>query len=355
MSVENKQSHIMLMYKGRLIKVGILVFFSLLMMVLYVSFFQHPPPDELLANNRKSHLSSGHYDFGESLFGSNDDTGEENDALNDDDDDNSSDESEDDKENEDNASDSDDEDDEEKNNDDDKDDTEDDSDKRKQVDNQAKKSYSNSKSDKGKAKDDILSHKKRELGNSEEIENADYWAKLLKQQNLVPIGAVYNKCDGKRIQLGTVVLMEDKENGGIKARTYVNITLEHTIDGGQFNIDSRYNGRSMYDNYWELCEVEDDLPDEEKTFTCPLKPGSYSRVKDKPIPGFLPKTVKYCTKLLRLREEAEKYAVLVKNKFECLYVEEADATRDIDQQWDCLKEATEKTNEEFLPRVNREA
>ncbi|GFR98138.1 craniofacial development protein 2-like [Elysia marginata] len=68
------------------------------------------------------------------------------------------------------------------------------------------------------------------------------------------------------------------------------------------------------------------------------------------------KTVTYCTKLLRLPEEAEKYAVFVKNKFECLYVEEADATRDIDQQWDCLKvEAIEKTNEEFLPRVNREA
>ncbi|GFS21211.1 craniofacial development protein 2-like [Elysia marginata] len=66
-------------------------------------------------------------------------------------------------------------------------------------------------------------------------------------------------------------------------------------------------------------------------------------------------TVKNCTKLLQLPEEAEKYAVLVKNKFECLYVEEADATRDIDQQWDCLKEAIEKTNEEFLPRVNREA
>ncbi|GFS24592.1 craniofacial development protein 2-like, partial [Elysia marginata] len=67
------------------------------------------------------------------------------------------------------------------------------------------------------------------------------------------------------------------------------------------------------------------------------------------------KTVKYCTKLLQLPEEAEKYAVLVKNKFECLYVEEADATTDIDQQWDCLNEAIEKTNEEFLPRVNREA
>ncbi|GFR69970.1 craniofacial development protein 2 [Elysia marginata] len=66
------------------------------------------------------------------------------------------------------------------------------------------------------------------------------------------------------------------------------------------------------------------------------------------------KTVKYYTKLLRLPEEAV-YAVLVKNQFQCLYVEEADATRDIDQQWDCLKEAIEKTNEEFLPRVNREA
>ncbi|GFS25846.1 craniofacial development protein 2-like [Elysia marginata] len=63
------------------------------------------------------------------------------------------------------------------------------------------------------------------------------------------------------------------------------------------------------------------------------------------------KTVKYCTKLIRLPEEAEKYAVLVKNKFECLYVEEADATRNIDQQWDCLKEAIEKTYEEFLPRT----
>lgn len=283
MSVESKQSNVFTMYRGRLIKVGVLVFFSLLLMIVYVSFFQHPPPDELLENNRRSRLSSRQLDFGASLFGSKNDFDEESDNLESDDKnaDNSDGELEDDT----SVTDEDD----EENKEDNEDERESESEDEKELDRKVQKSHSGSKLHKTKAEMDVLNHQKRELGNPEEIENADFWEKFLKRENLVPIGAVYNNCDGHRTQLGTVVLMEDKENGGIKARTYVNITLEHTVDGGQFNIDSRYNGRGLYDNYWELCDVEDDLPEEEKTFVCPLKPGKYSRVKDKPIPGFLPK------------------------------------------------------------------
>ncbi|RUS86839.1 hypothetical protein EGW08_005376 [Elysia chlorotica] len=283
MSVENKAASIMVLYKGRLIKVGILVFFSLLMMVLYVSFFQHPPPDELLANNRKAALSAQQLDFGATLFGTNDGPEEENDDFKDDNDDQKSVDTDVDNEDDDIEKD------ESETDEENKVDDEPVESEKQEVESKPRDTESDSKPVKLDANEDIISHKKRELGNVDHIEMADYWEHFLKKQNLVPIGAVYNKCEGRRVQFGTVVLMEDKENGGIKARTYVNMTLDHTVDGGQFNIDSRYNGRGLYDNYWDLCEVEDDLPDEEKTFLCPLKPGKYIRVKDKPIPSYLPK------------------------------------------------------------------
>ena len=200
MSVENKkQSGTMMIYKGRLVKVGILVFFSLLLMVIYVNFFQHPPVDEMLANNRQSQLSSQRHDFGASLFGDDDLTYE--DKVTDDKDDNGDDEDDDidkeDKEEEDNNEDEDEDEEEEK-----EDGSDDDgSDKISARNGKIVLAHrpSNTESDsesknKKKAKDDIISHKKRELGSSNEIEMADYWEKFLKQQNLVPIGAVYNKC-----------------------------------------------------------------------------------------------------------------------------------------------------------------
>ena len=206
MSGENKASSMTVMFKGRLIKVGILVLFSLLMMVIYVSFFQHPPPDELLANNRKSSLSAGKIDFGASLFGSIENTIEENDNFNDDHDDDDDDDKED-------TNDADNEDENDEKDTEEIDDEKEDYAKRiksgthygkKQLDTKARGSESDSRSDKNKAKDDIISHKKRELGNSEEIEMADYWENFLKQQNLVPIGAVYNKC-GKRTRLNSLL------------------------------------------------------------------------------------------------------------------------------------------------------
>ncbi|GFO25080.1 phosphatidylglycerol/phosphatidylinositol transfer protein-like [Plakobranchus ocellatus] len=252
MASESKLQSVIMMYKGRLIKVGILVFFSLLLMVLYVNFFQHPPANELLRNNRKAMLSSEKHDFGASLFLNHEEETSDNDDLSfDEKDDNES--NKDDNEDSDRDADIELEDDKEN--------------ERESMETDNEKSHDDDtgsdaeKSDEKAQRDDVLSHKKRDLGSSNEIEMSGHWSQFLKQKNLVPIGAVYSKC-------------------------------EHTVDGGKFNIESRYNGRALYDNYWDLCDVEDDLPDEEKTFVCPLSPGLYSRVKDKAIPGYLPKVSK---------------------------------------------------------------
>ena len=65
-------------------------------------------------------------------------------------------------------------------------------------------------------------------------------------------------------------------------------------------------------------------------------------------------TKKYCTGLLRCPQEAAKYAIAVKNKYEALYTEDTEMTKDIDMQWDSLKKAILQTNDEILPEMKRE-
>ncbi|KAH9490251.1 hypothetical protein Btru_035044 [Bulinus truncatus] len=123
----------------------------------------------------------------------------------------------------------------------------------------------------------------------------NYWSHFIEENNFIPIGAVYDRCEGPKVQLGSVVLLENKDDGGLLARTFINITLNHNVTGGTFFLKVKYNGKDLFENYWELCELEDELPVANRTFTCPIASGKWSKVKNKPIPGYLP-TGRYQTK-----------------------------------------------------------
>ncbi|XP_059172343.1 uncharacterized protein LOC131953253 [Physella acuta] len=138
----------------------------------------------------------------------------------------------------------------------------------------------------------------------DEVDNADVWTRFLHENHFVAVGALFDRCDGQRTQLGTVVLMEDKERGGVMTKTFVNMTVEKDINGGQFHVDIKYNGQELYTNYWELCELEQELPEANKTFTCPIRQGLISKVKVKHIMDYLP-AGRYQTKGWALDESNE--------------------------------------------------
>lgn len=123
----------------------------------------------------------------------------------------------------------------------------------------------------------------------DETFGTEYWDGFLKKNNFVAIGAVYTKCEGRREQVGSVILQEDTVNGGVSSVTFFNMTFGKEISGGQFNIDVKYNGQDLYDNYWELCEMEEDVPQANKTFSCPIQAKHWSIQKEKHIPTYLPK------------------------------------------------------------------
>jgi len=124
---------------------------------------------------------------------------------------------------------------------------------------------------------------------SDIIHGTTYWDNFLRKNKYVPIGAVYDKCEGERSQIGTVILLEDKELGGVSAWTFFNITFEEEIEDGTFSIDVKYNGQDLYDNYWSLCELEEELPPANRTFNCPISATHWTVQKPKHIPGYLPK------------------------------------------------------------------
>ncbi|CAL1529348.1 unnamed protein product [Lymnaea stagnalis] len=138
--------------------------------------------------------------------------------------------------------------------------------------------------DRGAEYDSYVDYKREDT----EVAGGEHWQGFLDSNNFVSIGAVYSACEGTRSQLGSVVLLEDKERGGVLARTYLNITIDHEIKEGTFHLEVKYNGQDLFTNYWELCELEDELPVVNKTFTCPVAAGKWSKVKDKHIPGYLP-------------------------------------------------------------------
>lgn len=120
------------------------------------------------------------------------------------------------------------------------------------------------------------------------ITSVKEWEDWITFNEFVSIGDIYNKCDGdNRLQVGKVILLEDKANGGVKTRTFVNATFPDGVFGGELYIKSSYNGRELYHNQWDVCTVEEDMDDQ--VIECPLDPGVHNFVKDIKIPNYLPK------------------------------------------------------------------
>lgn len=123
---------------------------------------------------------------------------------------------------------------------------------------------------------------------SESVESAKRWQKFVDDNKYVAIGDVYNSCDDKdRITLGKAILLPNEETGGLKVRTFINITLEKPLTEGEFLVDVKYNGKDLYDNHWEFCTIDENQ--EVKQVFCPYKPGFYTWATDKKIPKFIPK------------------------------------------------------------------
>lgn len=129
--------------------------------------------------------------------------------------------------------------------------------------------------------------------------------------------------------MGKAILLPDKETGGLKVRTFINITLgrykmisvfttimfgqpikerlvplsrvcqsiftciklfeEQPLTEGEFLIDVKYNGKDLYDNHWEFCTIDENK--EVRQVFCPYKPGFYAWATDKKIPKYIPKVL----------------------------------------------------------------
>ncbi|XP_012941707.1 uncharacterized protein LOC101861063 [Aplysia californica] len=260
-------------YKGRIVRLSILVLFSFMFCGVYLAFFKHPPPDVLLQMNMQSQDSDLSFnDFGASSFqksnvqNSDDDEGDTDDAenveffLN-----------------------------KRSVNDDEGDEEENEEEEDEYGEKLIVKSEKMEKREKNEKKEKQEKKEKVESKHSEDNNGAEYWKQFLKVNKFVPIGAVFDKCEGDdRLQIGTVVLQADKALGGVKSVTFFNHTFKEEIAGGQFHIEVKYNGQDLYDNYWELCELEDDLPEKNRTFTCPIQAKHWTVVKEKHVPGYLP-------------------------------------------------------------------
>nr|XP_022337072.1 uncharacterized protein LOC111133210 isoform X2 [Crassostrea virginica] len=119
---------------------------------------------------------------------------------------------------------------------------------------------------------------------SESVQSAKRWQKFVDDNKYVAIGDVFDSCDNKdRITLGKAILLPDKETGGLKVRTFINITLEQPLTEGEFLIDVKYNGKDLYDNHWEFCTIDENK--EVRQVFCPYKPGFYAWATDKKIPN----------------------------------------------------------------------
>ena len=58
------------------------------------------------------------------------------------------------------------------------------------------------------------------------------------------------------------------------------------ITSGQFYILSKYNGKELYSNHWDLCTIDEEK--EDRVVFCPVV-GKKNYVKDMKIPSYLPK------------------------------------------------------------------
>ncbi|XP_033754920.1 uncharacterized protein LOC117337886 [Pecten maximus] len=129
----------------------------------------------------------------------------------------------------------------------------------------------------------------RDEDNPDFVESKKLWDNFIKSNNYVSIGDLYNGCEvGDRELVGKTIMLPDKENGGIKSRTFLNFTFEEEYTGGEFVLEVKYNNKDLYDNHWDMCALDDQQPD--RLIFCPYKVNAqWSWVKDKKIPGYLPK------------------------------------------------------------------
>ncbi|OWF48048.1 phosphatidylglycerol/phosphatidylinositol transfer protein-like [Mizuhopecten yessoensis] len=125
--------------------------------------------------------------------------------------------------------------------------------------------------------------------NPDFVESKKLWENFIKSNDYVSIGDLYSGCDeGDRVLVGKSIMLPDKENGGIKARIFLNFTFEEEYMGGEFVLEVKYNNKELYDNHWDMCILDENQPD--RLIFCPYEANAqWSWVKDKKIPSYLPK------------------------------------------------------------------
>lgn len=126
----------------------------------------------------------------------------------------------------------------------------------------------------------------------EEKKAIEIWENFIKTNDFVSIGDIYDNCDETdRKMVGQAIILPDVRWAGmkgVKSRTFINTTFESEVTGGSFNIEVKYNGKELFNRTWELCNGDEDN-EENNVISCPLNPGNFTYVKDKPIPLYLPK------------------------------------------------------------------
>ncbi|ESO08934.1 hypothetical protein HELRODRAFT_168855 [Helobdella robusta] len=116
------------------------------------------------------------------------------------------------------------------------------------------------------------------------------WEIWVRAMNYVSIGTLFNKCnDTRKVTLGKVILMEDQVRGGLKLRTYLNVTFDKDITAGRIFLACQYNGNDIYSKDWDLCTLEKEIKPEDRIINCPVSKGKRRFVKDLKIPNYLPK------------------------------------------------------------------
>lgn len=167
--------------------------------------------------------------------------------------------------------------------------------------------------------EDIIAANSRKLHYKEDFEGSDkdasddlaenskiQWERFIRENQYVSIGELYNKCEGEdRIMVGKTVMLIDKEKGGVKSRTFLNVTWDKLIDDGEMSIEVTYNGKDLYSNKWDLCTIDEDEP--ERIIFCPIKSGERKYIKDLKIPNYLPKG-RYVTKAHSSDQDGETIA-----------------------------------------------
>ncbi|KAL5022811.1 hypothetical protein ScPMuIL_001966 [Solemya velum] len=141
------------------------------------------------------------------------------------------------------------------------------------------------------APEEILEANRRNFGSPKRKTHVDdtelQWMSFLETNHFVKIGGVYDSCEEEvRKTVGTSILLPDGK-GGVKTRTYINMTLDIDVTEGVFYMEVKYNSQDLYSSQWDLCTLDEDFDD--RLIFCPLKAGLHSWKKERKVPGYLPK------------------------------------------------------------------